>query len=769
MNGYSYSQDPFQNAPTYGQTTEGCFPAWTHPNSEQTYQYPAPSFNQPPLFNSPNADYQYSLYLNHENNSPSFQAEAEVQVQAPPEPTTPKTNRSAKGKGKSNGDTPPSKRQARRQKIEAEHGNIGARDMPKGKTQMGSNGLEWWDEDQQIWRSAAPHDNYRNEMIHLDRMFSRYNFTPKHGVHQDDVTTFSHAYGQQHWNLENRSTWGNIRDDDGNQVMYLLDQPLARETEPVSSGFMMFNGLLMLDPDDNPINDWPGLPRCFSSQLEGARMEALRRIYPMTIPDFRARMPRTIKNKGGATRSLFGLSTFNHRLLRFRRDYECPAWVTREKKHGLKKFTLERLAAEGSPSAGSPSLTTEGLTPPSKYEKERRKLENAGKNPEKAGGRAITEEEREARAKKAARRLQKLEKQEATRRHTPTAPSPGDLFVQGSYHSADSYAPPPATNHLKHGRDDEIDEDVDEYIIQPPQKRARRPPKMKSTLDPQIAEAEQLALFAMSADQVPKPEGPHQISGVAQPPSQPALGADFGRDVPADVPDFDFGDDADISTPIVPAPPRLQDLRYVRPRNLAEQLNIKAALLYTCLDYLRYHDEGPPNLPDEESFAEQYQRLLTLHRSNWTQPGQAPPLVLAGKWFGSFSQVPAPELTEEVAGQLLGTSAKSPAESSMPDTTGTVDDISISEWAMQCAARTTAETNEQVSNEIGHKGAPQPLTKPQASGPEDFPTIGTNDESNDDMTNDALLGESDDQYFNELFGAGVLTEDDLNAIKDLPD
>ena len=37
------------------------------------------------------------------------------------------------------------------------------------------------------------------------------------------------------------------------------------------------------------------------------------------------------------------------------------------------------------------------------------------------------------------------------------------------------------------------------------------------------------------------------------------------------------------------------------------------------------------------------------------------------------------------------------------------------------------------------------------------------------MTNDSLLGESDDQYFNELSGAGVLAEDDLNAINDLPD
>jgi hypothetical protein len=763
MNGYGYRHNPFQDASTDEWLPEESLPAWPHRDSEQMYHV-IPSVNHLPPFDGPNADSQHSSCLNDEVNGPLFPAEAEAQVQAPPEPITSKTKQSAKGKAKLTKDAPLSKRQARRQMIEATHGNIGARDMPKGRTQIGANGLEWWDEQQQIWQAAAPHDEYRNEMIRLDNMLGRYDYTPRHGNHQDDVTAVSHAYGQQHWNLENRSTWGNIRDDEGNQVMYLLNQPLARTTEPVSSGFLMFNGLLMLDPDDNPINDWPGLPRCFSSQLEGARMEALRRIYPMTISDFRARMPRTIQNKSGATRALFGLSTFNHRLLRFRRDYECPAWANRERENGLRRFTLERLVAEGSPLADSQALTTEGLAPPSKYEKERRKLENAGRNPEKAGGRAITEEERELRAMKAARRLQKLERQESARRQASTTPSRGDGYMQNSCLDTNSQDISPATDSSrKRGYDDDSDDDIDEHFLQPQQKRARRSPITGSTLDPQPAEEEQQASFAIPALQIPNN---------AQ--CEPVVGADrhsfdFGNRILDDVPYFDFGDDIDITTPAVSAPAPPQDLRYIRPQNLAETLNIKAALLYTCLDYQRFHGEGPPAMPNEDCFAEQYQRLRNLHRSKWSLPGQAPPLITIGKWLGSFSQIPAPELTEAIAGQLLGIPVESTADTRMNNSANSTDDVSASEGAVQWAAYSAEETNEEASSGVGDMIAAEPFAGLQASSLEAYPAFGTNDEPNEDRTYNALLGESDDQYFNDLFGAGALIEGNFNAVDNLPE
>ena len=763
MSGYGYRHNPFQDASTDEWLPEGALLAWPRHDSEQMY-HTTPSFNHIPPFYPPSAGYQQSSRLNDEVPGPSFLAEAEAQVQPPPEPTASKTKHSAKGKAKSTKDPPPSKRQARRQMIEAQHGNIGARDMPKGKIRIVTNGLEWWDEDQQNWRPAAPHDEYRNEMIRLDNLLGHYDHTPKHGVHQDDITTISHAYGQQHWDLENRSTWGNIRDDEGNQVMYLLDPPLARTTEPVCSGFMMFNGLLMLDPDDNPINDWPGLPRCFSSQLEGARMEALRRIYPMTIPDIRARMPRTVQNKSGATRALFGLSTFNHRLLRFRRDYECPAWAYRERENGLRRFTLERLVAEGSPLIDSQVLTTEGLAPPTKYEKERRKLGNAGRNPEKAGGRAISDEERELRAMKAARRLQKLERQESARRQASTTPSRGDEYTQNSCLDSNSRNSSPATDgSRKRGYDDDSDDDIDEYFLQSQQKRVRRSPIKRSTLDSQPVEEEQQASFAIPAV---------QTSNETQ--CEPAVGADlhsfdFGDRVLKDVPDFDFGDDIDTTAPVVSAPPPPQDLRYVRPQNLAEKLNIKAALLYTCLDYQRFHRGGPPAVPDEESYAEQYQRLQTLHRSKWGLPGQAPPLVLIGKWLGSFSQIPAPELTEAIAGQLLGIPEENAADTRMYNATNVTDDMPASEWAMQWAAHSAEETNEQVLKGIGDIIAAEPFAGFQASRLEENPAIGTNDKSNEDATYNALLGESDGQYFNDSFGAGALIESDFNTVDDSPE
>ena len=855
MNGYGYSHNPSDYTSPYGHTPAGytltSFQSAGYSQDQvQKYQYPSPALSPTQPLNSSGPNNSYSTYQSQGYDSPFVQEGKNNQGQGPPDLSMLKQKRPAKGKGKVSGEAPTSKREARRQKIEAEHGTIGARDMPKGKTRMGPSGIDWWDEDERMWRPAAPLDDYRHEIIHLDNLFDRYDILPKHGMHSDDITSFTSAYGQQFWNLEDRSTWGNIRDTEGNTVMYLLGQPV-REVEPVSSGWMTHNGLLMLDPDDMPINDWPGIPRCLSSQLEGARMEALRRIVPMTIPDFRARMPRKVQNKNGKGRDLFGLSTFNHRLLRFRRDYDCPAWASREKDAGLKKFTLERLAAEVSPSVSSPlvgslsvrsqSLTTEGLTPPSKYEKERRKLVNAGKNPEKAGGRAITEKERESRAQKATKRLEKLQKQEEARENPSTAPTAGEQYTRRLYDGIGSDTQTPASNlPTKRGRDDSIDDEgLDQNSIQPPQKRVRRSPKTEVTLDPRLG-AEQLNLFATSTKQVPKPQpidqasaasnamialsthvaeathpsgfhGDHQlqspvikgfeqarppqpstniassnqtsevmvedeVSGRSQISSQSAAGPgfqtlNFGNVGSTDVGDFDLGLDRDASAP--PAHASRQDLRYVRPCNLAEQVNIKAALLYTGLDYMRYHGEGPPATPADETYTEQYDRLETLHQHAWCRPGQAPPLLRVREWFGSFDQYLAPVLSEEVAERLLGIPANTLAAPSMDESTVTTEDKSITERAMHHATFLTGKIDESFQSQ-GHDipallgTADERNSEQQAAQSAWTPAMGTNDEVDNGNADDTILGEGDDQFFNDLFGADVLMEDDLNEVNDLP-
>lgn len=90
----------------------------------------------------------------------------------------------------------------------------------------------------------------------------------------------------------------------------------------------MHDGCVLLDGDNNPVRPWVGIPRCFSSMLEGARLEALRRILPMTIQDFRARMLRAVPTGAGigaGTKPLHYPSTFGHRSSRFRVKYQCPA------------------------------------------------------------------------------------------------------------------------------------------------------------------------------------------------------------------------------------------------------------------------------------------------------------------------------------------------------------------------------------------------------------------------------------------------------------
>ena len=520
----------------------------------------------------------------------------------------PKRKRSANLSGNSNGDAPVSKRAMKRKQILDEYGSIGALDAPKGKTKGVGNSIEWWDPE-------APHDDYREEFILQDSRLGNYDIRPDHGDLHGDITTFASAYDQQHWNVNDRSSWGNIRDSEGNQVLYLLDKPV-RSREPESSGYMMHNGLIMLDPDDNPVKDWPGIPRCFSSKIEGGRIESLRRICGMTIPDFRARMPRKVMMKSGTVKPLFGLTSINQRLSRFREKYDCPPWLTREKVDVLKKHTLQRLANHG-----APPVSTAGLPPPSEYEVERRRLEAFGKNPEKAAGRSVSVEERGARGDQQRKRFQRLEAEEQERNYLPPVQLLTYHPVQRSYEDAE-----PLSNFggpLKRKYDDDIQDILDNQLLEPAQKRSR----------------------------------------VASPPR-----------INPDVPDFDFGfGDNSNTTQLADAGLQgdvaskiaflAEDLRYVVPKNSVEKWSIKAALLPTFVDFRYHHGEAPPIPSNERSYNEQYQELQSIHQSRWSEPTAAPQLVGIGEWLWSFTSVPMPELTEEIAGRMLG---DPPGESTVP-------------------------------------------------------------------------------------------------------
>ncbi len=144
-------------------------------------------------------------------------------------------------------------------------------------------------------------------------------------------------------------------------------------------------------------------------------MEALRRILPMTIQDFRARMLREVPTgtgPGAGTKPLSLPSTFGHRSSRFRAEYQCPAWIARAASTILKKQITELL-----PEAEE-ATTTQGLQRLSKYEIEQRKALTRGKFLYKANGRAISEEERMRRWKK---QDQKLARQAVRQPDNPAA------------------------------------------------------------------------------------------------------------------------------------------------------------------------------------------------------------------------------------------------------------------------------------------------------------------------------------------------------------
>ena len=94
---------------------------------------------------------------------------------------------------------------------------------------------------------------------------------------------------------------------------------------------MELNGKILLDHEDRPIMDIPELPRVLSSELEGERMEAYRRMMPhIRVDDLLARMPQLITKRGNV-RQIYGLTALRNRCSRFRDEHKIAAWDKRGK------------------------------------------------------------------------------------------------------------------------------------------------------------------------------------------------------------------------------------------------------------------------------------------------------------------------------------------------------------------------------------------------------------------------------------------------------
>lgn len=84
-----------------------------------------------------------------------------------------------------------------------------------------------------------------------------------------------------------------IKDSKGRELMFMAARPQDLTHNP-ECGYLMCEGLVMLDHNNRPIKAYPGAPRTLavdSTEPRAFLLEGLRRVLGMTLWDLRARMP----------------------------------------------------------------------------------------------------------------------------------------------------------------------------------------------------------------------------------------------------------------------------------------------------------------------------------------------------------------------------------------------------------------------------------------------------------------------------------------------
>ncbi len=433
-------------------------------------------------------------------------------------------------------------------------------------------------------------------------------------------------------------------------------------------------------------------------------MEALRRILPMTIQDFRARMLREVPTgagPGAGTKPLSLPSTFGHRSSRFRAEYQCPAWIARAASTILKKQITELL-----PEAEE-ATTTEGLQRLSKYEIEQRKALTRGKFLYKANGRAISEEERMRRWKK---QDQKLARQAVRQPESPQRPQSMPATPWQSA-SPSPYLPTPpvsAGNKRRWENDGHEIFDVDQ-----PGSVAKKGRLSPSPLGPRSQETPEDPLQhakSNSDSNIVSTFDPYQ-----GPPGWNAVGQGLNLGGGSSVIHQNFDPSQITSVPgFYPQQNEATfteanlDYRFVVPRNPLEQVRIQAALSYPRKHYYALTGEYPPHTFDG-TYCDQFLQLLSLLEQKWMGPGEVPLLVDVGQWIGSFSMIPTPNMPDEVLEIMLRPQIGAPPASEASTQTIDVENV-----------RTASNSNTGSKNDGGPSGWSDDMFGEYIEGYDDF-------------------------------------------------
>ena len=117
-----------------------------------------------------------------------------------------------------------------------------------------------------------------------------------------------------------------IKDSKGRELMFMAARPQDLTHNP-ECGYLMCEGLVMLDHNNRPIKAYPGAPRTLAADTiepQAFLLEGLRRVLGMTHWDLRARMPEEYDTKLG-TRLLQGPSVFSNRVIFWRKFHNLDS------------------------------------------------------------------------------------------------------------------------------------------------------------------------------------------------------------------------------------------------------------------------------------------------------------------------------------------------------------------------------------------------------------------------------------------------------------
>ena len=127
-----------------------------------------------------------------------------------------------------------SRRSILRERIARENnGEVSAADQPKGLVEWREGVFMWFDPEEQKWRRAAYHDQYRDQFLEEDYWAEGpYVVAPARGKGANDLTSSCSAFNQLDWRLTDRDSWTNITDNEGKAILYLLERPSNQSYDP---------------------------------------------------------------------------------------------------------------------------------------------------------------------------------------------------------------------------------------------------------------------------------------------------------------------------------------------------------------------------------------------------------------------------------------------------------------------------------------------------------------------------------------------------------